>query len=65
MAESADFVEDHGAHVRNLVDGFESEVESGRALWLVGGVVPDGEVAVLERLLDCNTLAGIEGEHAV
>ena len=65
MAEPADFIEDHGAHVGNFVDGFESEVESGRAIWLVGGVMPDGEVAVLERLLDCDTLAGVEGEHTV
>lgn len=27
--------------------------------------MPDGEVAVFERLLDCDALAGVEGEHAV
>lgn len=65
MAESPDFVKDHGAHVGDFVDGFKRKVEGCRALGLVRGVVPDGEVAVFKRLLDCDALAGVEGEHAV
>lgn len=65
LAEAVDLVEDHALHVRDLVHDLELEVEGGRAAGLVRGVVPDLQVGVLERLLDADARAGVEGEEAV
>ena len=63
--EAIDLVQDHLAHLRDLLDDFEVEVEGCGAGGLVRGVVPDVQVGVLEGFLDGDAGRGIEGEHAV
>ena len=46
-SEVDNFVQDHLAHLTDIVDDFKVEVEGCRARGLVGGIVPDVEVAVL------------------
>lgn len=65
IPELTHLVEDHLAHFRHFVDNFKGKVKGGGADGLVGGVVPDAEVAVLEGLFDADTLRGVEGEHLV
>lgn len=63
--EADDLVEDHVAHLRDVVDNLEVEVKGGRAARLVRGIVPDVQVRVLECLLNRDTRGGVEGQHAV
>lgn len=65
LAEAVDLVQNHLAHILDLFDDFKVEIEGGGAVGLVGGVVPDLEVVVLQGLLNRNTAAGVECEHAV
>ncbi len=65
LAEAEDLVEDHLAHLADVLDDLEVEVEGGGAVGLVAGVVPDVEVRVLEGLLDADAAGRVEGEHAV
>ena len=58
-------VQNHLLHLANLIDDLEVEVEGGWADGLVGRVVPDVQVAVLEGLLDRDALRGVEGEHFI
>lgn len=64
-AEALDLVKDHLAHVGDLIDDLEGEVEGGGAVGLVRGVVPDVQVGVLEGFLDGDTRGRVEGQHAV
>lgn len=64
-AEVDDFLVDHLAHLSDVLDDFEVEVEGRGAGGFVGGIVPDVQVGVLEGLLDGDTRGGVEGEHAV
>ena len=64
-AEADDLVEDHLAHLRHFVDDLKVEVESGGAVWLIRGIVPDVQVGVLEGLLDRDTRRRIERQHTV
>lgn len=59
-AEADDLIEDHLAHVGDFVDNLEVEVEGCGAVRLVGGVMPDVQVGVLESLLDGDTRRRIE-----
>lgn len=61
LAEAEDLVEDHLAHVADVVDDLEAEVECGGAVGLVAGVVPDLQVRVLEGLVDADAAGGVEG----
>lgn len=65
LPEPIDLVENHLAHLAHIVDNLKVEVEGSRAVGLVAGIVPDGEVRVLESLINADTAARIEGEHAV
>lgn len=64
-AEADDLFKDHLAHVGDFVDDLEVEVESRGAVWLVGGIVPNVQVGVLESLLDRDTRRRIKCQHAV
>lgn len=65
LAEAEDLVQDHLAHLADVLDHLEVEIEGGGAVRLVRGVVPDLEVGVLEGLLDRDARRGVEGEHAI
>lgn len=65
LAEAVDLLQDHLLHLGNVLDDLEVEVEGRGAVWLVRGVVPDVQVAVLEGFLDRDARRGVEGEHAV
>ena len=65
LPKPVDLVQDHLAHVTHVLDDLEVEVEGRRAAGLVGGVVPDVEVGVLEGCLDGNSTRGVEGEHVI
>lgn len=65
VAEFDHLLQDHLPHLRDLLDDFEREVEGSRARGLVRGVVPDSQVAVVERFLDRDARAGVEREHLV
>ena len=62
-AEQCNLIDDQLLHTLARLLRFETEVELGRAGWLVGGVVPNGEVRVLKRLLAGDALRGVEVEH--
>lgn len=65
VAEAHHFVVDHLAHLLHVIDDLEVEVEGRWAGGFVGGVVPDVQVWVLQRLLDGNTRRRIKGQHAI
>lgn len=65
LSESLDFVQDHLAHLADVLDDFEVEVEGGGAAGLVGSVVPDVQVWVLEGGLDGNSGRRVKGQHLV
>lgn len=65
LAEAVNLVENHLAHVADIVEDLEIEVEGGGAVRLVARVMPDMQVRVLECLLDADAAGGVEGEHAV
>lgn len=65
LAEPVDLVEDHFAHLSHVLDHLEVEVESGGALGLVRGIVPDLKVGVFEGLLYADAGCGVEGKHLV
>jgi hypothetical protein len=48
-------IQNHTAHLANVLNNLEVEVECGGAVGLVGGVVPDVKVGVLESLLYTDT----------
>lgn len=60
LAEVVNFLEDSPAHVADVVHDLKVEVECCRAVGLVGGVVPDLQVWVLERLLHTDAAGGIK-----
>ena len=63
--EPHDFIQDHFAHLPHIFDDLEVEVEGRWACGLIGGVVPDGQVAVLKSLFNGDAAGWVEGEHAV
>ena len=65
LPEPIDLIEDHLAHLADIINDLKVEVEGGRAVGLVAGIVPDGKVWVLESLLNADAAGRIEGEHAV
>ena len=65
LPEPLDFVQDHLAHLADLLDDLEVKVEGGGAAGFVGGVVPDVQVWMLEGGLDGNPGRGVEGQHVV
>lgn len=65
LPEPEDFIKNHLAHLANIIDNLEVEVEGSRAVGLIAGIVPDGEVGVLESILNADTAGRVEGEHAV
>ena len=65
LPEAIHLGEDHLAHLGDVFDDFEGEVERRGARRLVGGVVPDVEIAMLEGFFDGDAGRGIESEHAV
>ena len=65
LPEAVHFREDHLAHLGDVFDDFEGEVKCRGAWGLVRGVVPDVEIAMLERFFDGDPGGGIESEHAV
>lgn len=65
VAEALHLVEDHLLHLADVVDDLEVEVEGLRADGLVGRVVPDVQVSVLQRGFDGDALRRVEGEHLV
>lgn len=52
LSESLNLLQDHLAHLANIFNDLEVEVEGGGAARLVGGVVPDVQVRVFEGSLD-------------
>lgn len=64
-AEANNLVKDHLAHILDIIDDLEVEVECCGACGLVGGVMPDVQVWVLESFLDGDTGGGVKGQHAV
>jgi hypothetical protein len=65
LAEAVDLVEDHLAHLADVLDDLEVEVEGGGAAGLVRGVVPDVQVRVLERRLHGDPGRRVECQHVV
>ena len=65
LPESLHLVQDHLAHLADVLDDLEVEVEGGGAAGFVGGVVPDVQVWVLEGRLDGDPGRGVEGQHVV
>lgn len=65
LSEAVDLVEDNVAHLGDVVDDLEVEVECGWAVGLVRGIVPDVQVWVLESLLHTDAGRWIEREHLV
>lgn len=55
LSEASDLIQDHLAHLANILYDFEVEVEGCWAAGLVGGIVPDVEIWVLESFLDGDT----------
>lgn len=64
-AEHSDLIKDQLAQLADVLHDLEVEVEGRRAPGLVGRVVPDVQVRVLEGRLDGDTRRGVEGEHVV
>jgi hypothetical protein len=62
-SEASNFVEDDCSELGDLLDNLEAEVEFRRTSRLVTGVVPDGEVWVLESFFGGDALGGDESEH--
>lgn len=65
LSESHHLVQDHAAHLTNILNHLKVEVEGGGAVGLVRGVVPDVQVGVLKSLLHADTGRGVKGEHLV
>jgi len=65
LPEPEDLVQDHLAHLTNILDDLEVEIKGGRAVGLVASVVPDGQVGMLERSLDTDTAGRVKGQHPV
>lgn len=65
LTEHSNLVQDHLAHLWNVFHDLKVKVECCRTVWLVGCIMPDGEVRMLESLLDRDSFARIEGQHAV
>lgn len=65
MAETAHLVQDHAAHLGHVVDDLEAKVKGSGTGGFVGRVVPDGQVAVLQRFFDADSLRRVEGQHFV
>jgi hypothetical protein len=65
LSEPLDLVQDHLAHLADVLDDLEVEVEGGRAAGLVRGVVPDVQIWVLEGGLDGDSRRGVECQHLV
>lgn len=61
LSETSDFVQDHLTHLGHLVDNFEAKVERCGACWLIRGVMPDGEISMLEGIFDGDALGWIKG----
>lgn len=64
-AEHSDLIQDELAQLTHVLHDLEVEVEGSRAPRLVGCVVPDVEVWVLESRLDGDARRRVEGEHVV
>lgn len=65
MAEPNDFIKNHLAHAGNIFNDLKAEIESGRAVGLISSIVPNAEIAVLESLLNRDTLRRVKGKHTV
>lgn len=65
LSESHHLVQDHAAHLADILNHLKVEVEGGGAVRLIRGVMPDVEVRVLESLLHADTGRGVKGEHLV
>ena len=65
LSERKHLVENHLPHLPNVIHNLKVKVEGGGALGLVGRVVPDLEVGVLESLLHADARGRVEGEHLV
>lgn len=64
-AEINHLIKDHTPHLVNIIHELELEVKGGGTGGLVGGVVPDLQVGVLEGVFARDSGGGVEGEHAV
>ena len=62
-SEASDLIEDDCSKLRDLLDNLEAEIEFRRTSGFVTGVVPDGEVWVLEGFFGGDTLGRDESEH--
>lgn len=65
LPESQDLIQNVSPHLADIVDDFELKVECRRADRLVGGIVPDLQVGVLEGLFDTDPGGRVESEHLV
>ena len=65
LSEAVDLVQNHLAHIANVVDNLKVKVEGGGTVGLVRLVVPNLEVRVLESFLNRDAGRGVEREHAV
>lgn len=58
-------VQNHEAHLRNLLDDLKRKVERLRARWLIAGIVPYAQVSVLECRFHADALRRVKGQHTV
>jgi hypothetical protein len=65
LPEPVNLIEDHLSHFTHILDDLEVEIEGCRAVGLVTGVVPNGQVGVLKSLLDADASRRVKSEHAV
>ena len=65
LPEPEDLIENHLAHLSDILNNLEVEVERGRAVGLVASIVPNSKVGVLESVLNADTAGRVESEHAV
>lgn len=65
LSEAVDLLEDHLAHITNVIDHLEVEVEGSRAVRLVARVMPNVQVRVLKCLINADTARGIKSQHTV
>ncbi len=65
LPEAEHLIQNHLPHLIDLVNNLKVEIEGGRAIRLVTGVVPDGEVGVLQGGLDADATGGVKSQHAI
>lgn len=63
--ESDNLVQDHFPHLLDVFNDLECEVKGLWASWLVGGVMPDVEIAMLKGLFYRDARGWVESKHTI